>query len=272
MNRNLVMMGVSEWLNDYKKKNNLRPEEIAKELDSSFGYIELLLDYKNHPGKYKTFNIPIQFLSKLIDTYNITIDEILEKNEEYKEAKANNEKIIKLVNVFREKLIGQSFNVDVIKSEIPNEIVINDVCENGNLVIFETDYITMMEMEVQRSVNKFGIILQDNIIKYFILEQESLGPVLTSQKQRYYFDKENELFVSSVKLENVQMLFDMNYETMMKFNNRFFYQDRYKESDEAINFNNKILDEIINGKSLEEIKEFYNNMDQEEEEEPENDM
>lgn len=272
MNRNLVMMGVSKWLNEYKNKNNLKSEEIAKELDCSFGYIELLLDYKDHPMKYKNTSVPIRFLAKLRDTYNLSIDEILEKDERYVEAKRNNEKVVKLVNSFRDKLIGQDFDIDTIKSEIPECIVINNISENGDLVSFEIDNITIMEMEIERNINKFEVILKDNLTKYLVLEHSYSSFMFESQIQRHYFDKDNELLVSSVYLGDVPMLFNMNYETMMKYNNKFFYQDRYTKSEEAINFNNKIHDEILNGKTLEEIKETYNNMDQEEEEEPENDM
>ena len=272
MNRDFVMMAVSKWLNEYQKKNKLKSEEIAKELDCSFGYIELLLDYKNHPEKYKTFNIPIQFLVKLKDTYNINIEEVLEQDERYVEAKTNNEKVVKLVNSFRDKLIGQEFDINTIKSEIPADIVINNISENGNLVSFEIDKITITDMEKQNNIKRFEVVLQDNTIKYFVLEQSFSTIMFESLIQRYYFDKENELFVSSVYLGDVPMIFNMNYETMMKYNNSFIYQDRYTEAEEAYEFNNKIHDEIINGKTIEDIKETYNNMDQEEEEETENDM
>ena len=274
MNRDLVIMAVSKWLNEYKEKNKLKPEEIATELDCSFGYIELLLDFKDHPTKYQNTNVPIRFLAKLRDTYKVSIDEVLEKDERYVEAKANNEKVVKLVNSFRDKIIGKEFDIDTIKSEIPEDIVIKNISEDGNLVSFEIDKITIIDMERQNNIKKFEIILKDNTIKYFVLEQSFSSFMYESLIQRYYFDTQNELFVSSVYLGDVPMLFDMNYETMIKFNNKFIYQDRYTEEEEAYAFNNKIHDEIINGRTLEDIKKTYNNMEQEEEDEEdaENDM
>ena len=127
-----------------------------------------------------------------------------------------------------------------------------------------------MEMDIE--IKKFEVILRDNTIKYFVLEQSFSAVVYDGIIQRHYFDKENDLLVSSVYLGDVQMLFNMNYETMMKYNNTFIYQDRYKVSEEAHEFNNKIHDEIIKGKTIEDIKKTYKNMDLEEEEESENHM
>ena len=272
MSKDFITMAVSKWLNEYKEKNNLKSEDIAKELDCSFRYIELLLDFKNHPIKYSNTHIPIRFLSKMRDTYKISIDEILEKDTRYVETKNKNQKLVELVNLFRSKLIGKDFNIDEIKGEIARDFVINNISEDDDVVSFEIDKYLIPNMEMDIEIKKFEVILRDNTIKYFVLEQSFSAVVYDGIIQRHYFDKENDLLVSSVYLGDVQMLFNMNYETMMKYNNTFIYQDRYKVSEEAHEFNNKIHDEIIKGKTIEDIKKTYKNMDLEEEEESENHM
>ena len=76
MSKDFITMAVSKWLNEYKEKNDLKSEDIAKELDCSFGYIELLLDFKKHPMKYSNTHVPIRFLSKMRDTYKISFEEM----------------------------------------------------------------------------------------------------------------------------------------------------------------------------------------------------
>jgi len=96
MSKDFITMAVSKWLNEYKEKNDLKSEDIAKELDCSFGYIELLLDFKKHPMKYSNTHVPIRFLSKMRDTYKISFEEILEKDSKFIEVEKNNRKVVDL--------------------------------------------------------------------------------------------------------------------------------------------------------------------------------
>ena len=62
-------------------------------------------------------------------------------------------------------------------------------------------------------------------------------------------------------------LFNACYETMIKYNGEFFYQDRCATEEETIEFNDKIFDEIVNsGKTIQEIKKIYSESEECEEE------
>lgn len=81
--------------------------------------------------------------------------------------------------------------------------------------------------------------------------------IIESMMQRYFFDKENELFVSSVTIDDFKEPKTYTYETMMKYNDKYFFQERYKNQEKALEMNNKIFNEIVKEKSIKDIKKEY---------------
>lgn len=261
MNPNKILMSISMWLNDYRRKNKLTSKKIAEDLECSTGYIDCLLAYKKDPEYYGSIGIKDSFIMKLSKTYNVSIDEIFEYDEDYRRTKENNEKLYKIVDLFRNKLIGQQVDIKTIKKELSKITMINNIDVKDNYIDIKIEDLIIGDKITNSIFNQFELALKDNIIVYLILEQSYSTYSIQAQKQRYYFDKENELFVSSVKMEGIPMLFDLNCETMIKYNNNFIYQCRHENVEAAVELNNKIFDEIINGKTIEEIKNEYRNMD-----------
>ena len=69
---------ISKWLNKFVDENKISIEDMAKKLECSTGYINVLLDYSKHLDIYegKDINVSIEFITKLATTYNMKIDEI----------------------------------------------------------------------------------------------------------------------------------------------------------------------------------------------------
>lgn len=168
---------------------------------------------------------------------------------------------------FRNNYIGKQFEIQQIKTMLNDtyQAKVKDIMENENVVSINIDTVNMMDHEMNICISKLDIIVREGIIAYLIVEQETNSIMINSVKQRYYFDKENELFVSSIKMDEKMAWNNLCYETMMKYNEKFFYQDRYSMKEAAINFNNDIFDEIRNGKTIEEIKEIYSSEEEMEE-------
>ena len=66
-------------------------------------------------------------------------------------------------------------------------------------------------------------------------------------------------------MDENMILYNLCYETMIKYNGEFFFQDRYSKKEEAISFNDAIFAQIINDKTIEEIKEIYDSQEEVEE-------
>jgi len=76
-----LLMNLSEWINDFIKKNNIDIQEMAKELECSSCFLEILLKYKDNPSELSLKNgISIQFISKLKGKYNAPLDEIFNED------------------------------------------------------------------------------------------------------------------------------------------------------------------------------------------------
>lgn len=81
INEERLLKNISEWLNDFIKQNNIDIKEMAKELECSSSFLEILLKYKDNPSEYNLKNgISIQFIAKIKQKYNAPLDEIF--NEE----------------------------------------------------------------------------------------------------------------------------------------------------------------------------------------------
>lgn len=261
MTKNKILMSISMWLNDYIRKNKLTSKKIAEDLECSTGYIDCLLAYKSNPEYYNAIGIKDSFIMKLSKTYNIKIDEILEYDEDYKRTKESNNKLYKAIDILRNSLIGQEFDTNKLKKEVSKAVEIKNIGQKENFVNIKIEDLFIGDKVTSIIINQFGLILKNNVIMYLVVEQNYSTYSIQAQKQRYYFDKENELFVSSVKMEGIPMLFNLNCETMIKYNNKFIYQNRHENVEEAVELNNNIFNEIMNGKTLEEIKNKYRNMD-----------
>lgn len=173
----------------------------------------------------------------------------------------NNKQLSEFTNEFRNKNLGKEINIQEIK-KILNEnyqTKINDIVENENIVSIDIEPINMIDHEMNICINKLDVIMRKGIIAYLVIEQETYSVMINSVKQKYYFDKENELFVSSVKMNEKMIWNNLCYETMISYNGKFFYQDRYTKEEAAVDFNNNIFDEITNGKTIQQIKELYSN-------------
>jgi len=84
----------------------------------------------------------------------------------------------------------------------------------------------------------------------------------TNEFRTNYIDKENVLFVSSVKMDENLAYNNLCYETIMSYNGNFFYQHKNSIKEATIDFYNNIFNEILNGKSIEEIKVLYANKEE----------
>lgn len=76
-----LLMNLSKWINEFIKKNNISIQEMAKELECSSSFLEILLKYKDNPSEFRLKNgISIQFISKLKGKYNAPLDEIFNED------------------------------------------------------------------------------------------------------------------------------------------------------------------------------------------------
>lgn len=67
---------------NYIDENNLKVEDVTKQLDCSTGFIEMLLDYEKHTNLYEEqLKISMDFIIKISNTYNVNADKILKKLE-----------------------------------------------------------------------------------------------------------------------------------------------------------------------------------------------
>ena len=72
-----LFLNISIWLNEIKNKNNIDIKDMAKELECSSSFLEILLKYKDNPVEYNFENgISIQFIAKIKQKYNAPLDEI----------------------------------------------------------------------------------------------------------------------------------------------------------------------------------------------------
>lgn len=179
----------------------------------------------------------------------------------------NGKQLSEFVSEFRNKYIGKPIDIQEIKKLLNNnyQAQINDIIENKNIVSIDIEPVNMQDHEMNICINRLNVITRKDIIAYLVVEQETTSVMINSVKQRYYFDKENELFVSSVKMDEKIVLNNVCYETMINYNGKFFYQDRYSIKEEAISFNDAIFAQIINDKTIEEIKEIYDSQEEVEE-------
>ena len=178
----------------------------------------------------------------------------------------NNKQLSEFISEFRNMYIGKEISMQEIKKILNDDYhtKINEIIENENIVNVDIEPINMMDHEMNICINKLDIIRKEGIIVYLVIEQETTSIMITSVKQKYYFDKENELFVSSVKMNEGMILNNLCYETMISYNGQFFYQERESMEEAAINLNNNIFNEIKNGRTIEEIKELYSNYEENE--------
>ncbi len=178
----------------------------------------------------------------------------------------NNKQLSEFISEFRNMYIGKEISMQEIKKILNDDYhtKINEIIENENIVNVDIEPINMMDHEMNICINKLDIIRKEGIIVYLVIEQETTSIMITSVKQKYYFDKENELFVSSVKMNEGMILNNLCYETMISYNGKFFYQERESMEEAAINLNNNIFNEIKNGRTIEEIKELYSNYEENE--------
>ncbi len=179
----------------------------------------------------------------------------------------NGKQLSEFVSEFRDKYIGKQIEIQEIKKLLNDnyQAKINDSVENKNIVSIDIKPVKMQDHEKNICINRLNIITRKGIIAYLVVEQEFTSVMVNSVRQRYYFDKENELFVSSVKMDENMILYNLCYETMIKYNGEFFFQDRYSKKEEAISFNDAIFAQIINDKTIEEIKEIYDSQEEVEE-------
>ena len=181
----------------------------------------------------------------------------------------NGKQLSEFISEFRNKYIGKQIDLEEIKELLNNnyQTKINEIIENKNMITIDIEPINIQDHEMNISISRLNVITRKDIITYLVVEQKTTSIMINSVKQKYYFDKENELFVSSVKMDEKIVLYNACYETMIKYNGEFFYQDRYATEDETIKFNDKIFDEIVNSdKTIQEIKEIYSESEEYEEE------
>lgn len=181
----------------------------------------------------------------------------------------NGKQLSEFVSEFRDKYIGKQMDIQEIKKLLNDnyQTKINDIIEDKNIVSIDIEPVNIQDHEMNICINRLNVITRKDIITYLVAEQETTSVMINSVKQKYYFDKENELFVSSVKMDEKIALFNACYETMIKYNGEFFYQDRCATEEETIEFNDKIFDEIVNsGKTIQEIKKIYSESEECEEE------
>lgn len=75
---NNFTLNISKWLNNYIDENNLKVEDVANQLECSTGFLDMLLDYEKHPNLYEEqLKISIDFITKISNTYNVSVDKIL---------------------------------------------------------------------------------------------------------------------------------------------------------------------------------------------------
>lgn len=76
-----LLINISEWLNVFISKNNIDIKDMAKELECTSSFLEVLLKHKDNPSEYNLKNgISIQFVAKLKQKYNAPLDEIFNED------------------------------------------------------------------------------------------------------------------------------------------------------------------------------------------------
>lgn len=179
----------------------------------------------------------------------------------------NGKQLSEFVNEFRNKYIGKQMNIQEIKKLLNDnyQTKINDIIEDKNIVSIDIEPVNMQDHEMNICISRLNVITRKDIITYLVVEQKTTSVMINSVKQKYYFDKENELFVSSVKMDEKIALFNACYETMISYNGKFFYQNRHSIQEIAVTFNDDIFKQIVNDKTIEEIKEMYDSQEEIEE-------
>ncbi len=179
----------------------------------------------------------------------------------------NGKQLSEFVSEFRNKYIGKQMNIQEIKKLLNDnyKTKINNIIEDKNMVSINIEPVKMHNHEMNICVNRLNVITRKGIIDYLVVEQETTSAMINSVRQRYYFDKENELFVSSVKMDEKMVFNNVCYETMISYNGKFFYQNRYSMQEAAVTFNDDIFNQIVNDKTIEEIKEMYDSQEEMEE-------
>lgn len=180
----------------------------------------------------------------------------------------NSKQLSEFTVEFRNNYIGKQMDVQEIKKLLNDnyQTKIKDIMEKENTVSIDIEPVNMQDHEMNICINKLDLVVREGIIGYLVVEQETTSVMINSVKQKYYFDKENELFVSSVKMDEKMAWDNLCYETMISYNGKFFYQDRYSMKEAAINFNDDIFNQIVSGKTIEEIKGIYDESQEEIEE------
>ena len=135
----------------------------------------------------------------------------------------NNKQLSEFTNEFRNKYIGKEINMQEIKKILNDnyKTKINDIIENENIVSIDIEPINMIDNKMNICIKKLEVIIKKGIIVYLVVEQETTSIMSNSIKQKYYFDKENELFVSSVKMNEKMIWNNLCYETMISYNGKF---------------------------------------------------
>lgn len=170
------------------------------------------------------------------------------------------EKLKMIVDYIRVEAIGQKRTLEELKKELEENFGMksNDIEKAQNSILLKPNIIIQENKEGRVIFTNLYIVIQNDVVKCLVLEQEHNAIVSNSIKQRYYYDRENELFVSTVEFET-PMILSLNFETMIKYNGKFIYQDRYKTKEEAKEFNEMIFNQIVKGeKNIIDVAEEYN--------------
>ena len=164
-----------------------------------------------------------------------------------------------IVETIRNEFLGKEINIKKLEEEIfaKSNIKIQSINNDNNYIKIIIDDIVMKNKEHEVIINTIYLIIRKNIVTYLVIEQKYESMIIESVMQRYFFDKENELFVSSVTIDDFKEPKTYTYETMMKYNDKYFFQERYKNQEKALEMKNKIFNEIVKEKSIEDIKKEY---------------
>ena len=89
-NNNEFVLNLSKWMNKYVKENNLDVKDMAKKLECSESYINVILDYPKYINEYGEhgLGVSMEFLMKISNTYNVKIDTLFNLKEKSKIDKA----------------------------------------------------------------------------------------------------------------------------------------------------------------------------------------
>lgn len=108
------------------------------------------------------------------------------------------ENLKRVVNYIREEVIDQKRTLEELKNELQEKFGIesDDIRKVENYILLKPNIIIQENKEGRVRFTNFYIVIQNDIVKNIILEQEHNNMILTSLKQRYYYDKEHELLIN----------------------------------------------------------------------------